>query len=147
MYRADLSHHSSLQSLSVLIQGVWAQSGILVCWADSTGLKGYNISTFVFPPPRSHPLPALLYWFQSGIQGTVASDGELYTQSGKELSPKKRSKREKKKKMLFRWKNGSRDLPRERMDVSPADWERQCGLGMSYQIEVMEDRACKDKGK
>lgn len=47
--------------------------------------------------------------------------------------------------MLFKWKNGSRDLPRERLDVSPADWERN-GLGISYQIEVMEDRACKDRG-
>lgn len=33
--------------------------------------------------------------------------------------------REKNKKMLFKWKNGSRDLPRERLDVSPADWERK----------------------
>lgn len=61
----------------------------------------------------------------SGIQGTIASDGELYTQGGKELSPKKGSEREKNKKMLFKWKNGSRDLPRERLDVSPADWERK----------------------
>lgn len=31
----------------------------------------------------------------SGIQGTIASDGELYTQGGKELSPKKGSERKK----------------------------------------------------
>lgn len=66
---------------------------------------------------------------------------------GKNSLLRKDPREKKKKKMLFRWKNGSRDLPRERMDVSPADWERQCGLGMSYQIEVTEDRACKDKGK
>lgn len=70
----------------------------------------------------------------SGIQETIASGGELYTQGGKELSPKKRSEREKNKKMLFKWKNGSRDLPRERRDVS-------CRLGETmWHWDVLPDR-------
>lgn len=50
-------------------------------------------------------------------------------------------------KMLFKLKSGSRDLPGERMDVSPVDLERQCGLRIAYQIEIVEDREYKDRGK
>lgn len=54
--------------------------------------------------------------------------------------------REKSQKMLFKLESGSRDLPRERMDVSPAGLERQCGLRIPYQIEIMEKRVCEDRG-
>lgn len=81
------------------------------------------------------------------IQETVASDGELYSQGGKELSPKERSEREKNQKMLFKLKNGLRELPGERMDVSPADLERHCGFGIAYQIEITENGVYEDMGK
>lgn len=58
------SEHTWVATVAVLAQGVQVQSGILVCWADSTALKGYNIFTFGFPSPHSHPLPALLCGFR-----------------------------------------------------------------------------------
>lgn len=33
------------------------------------------------------------------------------------------------------------------MDVSPADLERQRGLGIGHQTEIMEDRIHEDRGK
>lgn len=50
-------------------------------------------------------------------------------------------------KMQLELKSGSRHLPRERMDVSPADLERQCGLGTACEIGTVKDRAYQDRGK
>lgn len=44
--------------------------------------------------------------------------------------------------MQFELKSGCRDLPREGMGVSPADLERQRGLGTANHIEIREGRVC-----
>lgn len=82
----------------------------------------------------------------SGIQETVASDGELYSQGGKELSPKKRSEREKKSENAISMEEWVK-RPAEREWVSLLQTGRDnVTLGISYQIEIMEGRACKDRG-
>lgn len=82
----------------------------------------------------------------SRIQETVASDGELYSQGGKELSPKKRSEREKKSENAISMEEWVK-RPAEREWVSLLQTGRDnVTLGISYQIEIMEGRACKDRG-
>lgn len=59
----------------------------------------------------------------SGIQETIASDGELHTQGGKGLSPKKRSEREKIKRKCYLNGRMGQETCQERMDVSPVEWK------------------------
>lgn len=128
-HRAALSHHSSLYSHCLCYASPVRHPGVM-SWQHRT--KRLQHPHIYFPTsslPSSASFAVLIP--ASVIQETVASDGELYSQGEKELSPKKRSEREKNQKTLFKLKSGSRDLPRGRMDVPPADSERQGGLGDS----------------
>lgn len=134
-------------TVTVFVQGVWVQSGILVCWADNTGVKGYNIFRFVFSPPHSHPSPALLYWFQcQGFKKLLQVMVSYTVKVGKNCLLRKDLREKKKSENAISMEEWVK-RPAEREWVSLLQTGRDnVTLGISYQIEIMKGRACKDRG-